>query len=261
MGFLSTRAIDEMDFLSRERSAGGQCTSPLYACGCIDPATDPQNCGGCGIACAPGVPCSSGVCGSGGAASPPSIDSPPAGMSFDDPSELFPLDLSFTDPNECTPAFCTHLCKNGQCSASFLCTRPQRDHRISGVFRSYLGFLAEPAGETTTFTTGIVPISAPGCPDDLLDKLAEGDDLDIAVGVEVAMEVSIEVTDGSGGSGGGAEFQCSGQAPMCNCSVEACASSDGQCWYETSAGRFDCGASCDCYAAAQAAVQTCCPTP
>jgi hypothetical protein len=48
-------------------SAAGQCGCPAghVACGhgCFDLATDPQNCGQCGHACAPGMICAQGLCG------------------------------------------------------------------------------------------------------------------------------------------------------------------------------------------------------
>jgi hypothetical protein len=235
------------------------CTSPTGPCGCADLATDPLNCGACGSACAGGQACVVGVCGGGGAGSvPPSISNQPAPLVISEPSELQALDLDFDDPQGCTPAFCAHLCDaKFRCSSGFMCTQPKRDSRTQGVWRSYLGFLAEPTGEDAQLTTGFVPVSAPGCPDDLLDRLASGTLADIAVGVEVKVEVTVALPASS--SGGGGQAECSPSAAICGCAVNACATSDGTCWYEVGGGRVDCAAGCDCQGAAASIVSQCCP--
>jgi hypothetical protein len=40
------------------------CPPTLFDCAgtCVDPSSDPQNCGGCGIACSPGQVCEQGAC-------------------------------------------------------------------------------------------------------------------------------------------------------------------------------------------------------
>ena len=124
-----------------------------------------------------------------------------------------------------------------------------------------IGFLAEPADVTTTLDTGVVPVSAPDCPDDLLDKIQAGD-VAIDVGVEVTIAVTIDQPVSGSSSSGGGEVQCSDAVATCNCSVRACASSDGSCWYESSSGRYDCS-SCGsgCQGAASALIAACCPSP
>jgi len=246
--------------------------------GCTYTGGDENNCGGCGIRCSPGQICDGGLCqcpdnlmtcdpsgepqSSGGA---PSIDNTPAPVDYADPETLQPLELDFTDPNGCQPSFCFHVCIGADCSSSFMCTPLVADHQTSGAWSSYIGFLAEASDTQATFTTGIVAVSSAGCDETLTDQLADGADVEIDVSLEVSMEVTVELppddtyseSSGSYGSGG-PTAQCSDSVPTCNCSVSACASSDGTCWYETSNGRFDCSG-CDCNAAAQAIVNACCP--
>lgn len=236
-----------------------QCTSPS-PCGCVDFTTDPQNCGGCGVVCPSGQVCSGGACApESSAGPPPSIDNAPPPVAIGEPGELAPLDLEFTDPNGCAPAFCTRLCNNAGCTSGYRCTRPKRDGIVHGTWRSYLGFLAEPADATETFTTGVVPISAPGCPEDLVDQMAADTIVTAAVGVEVQIATTVAHQTGSGG-GGGDEY-CYTVSGFCNCTVDMCADGAGQCWYDTSAGRFPCAAGCNCAAAASGVVNTCCPHP
>lgn len=186
-----------------------QCTAPSYACGCVELTTDAANCGGCGIACDAGTPCTNGVCQSGDAVVPPSVSVAPSALSFDDPSALQLLTLSFTDANGCTPAFCAHLCSSGLCSSDFMCTKPKHDRQTQGVFLSYLGFLAEPADQTTTFTADFVAVSAPGCPADLLDRLATGSGLTVGISAEIPLAVTIEAPRSTSGGSGGSPDACS----------------------------------------------------
>lgn len=253
--------------------SGGACVDgcgvSLTACaqGCADLQADDQNCGSCGNVCPAAHACSAGVCACFASicmppeGTPPAITNQPAPLEITEGNALELLELAWDDPNGCQPAFCTHLCKQGRCSNGFVCSRPQRDQRIQGTFRSYLGFLAEPADATTTLDTGVVPVSAPDCPDDLLDKIQAGD-VAIDVGVEVTIAVTIEQPVSGSSSSGGGEVQCSDAVATCNCSVRACASSDGSCWYESSNGRYDCN-SCGsgCQGAASALIAACCPTP
>src|SRR5579883_628037 len=46
--------------------AGGGCSGGLSKCGavCTDVTSDPNNCGGCGMACPAGAGCTHGICGS-----------------------------------------------------------------------------------------------------------------------------------------------------------------------------------------------------
>jgi hypothetical protein len=245
--------------------------------GCTDTSGDPQNCGGCGKACSPGQICATAICqcpdnqptcNPALSGPPPAITNQPDPVEYFDPETLEPIELDFTDPNGCTPAFCGHLCSGkSNCSAGFMCAKPVRDHQTSGVWKSYLGFLAEASDEQATFTTGVVPVSAPGCDDGLIDQLAAGNDVAIDVGAEVEIDVTVDTADssssssGSGsGSGSGVGTTCSGQASTCDCSVKACTSSATDCWYETSNGTFTCSG-CNCQAAAQAVVASCCPKP
>jgi hypothetical protein len=235
--------------------------------GCAKLASDDLNCGSCGNVCPPGHSCSGGVCTCFAMicmppeGTPPAITNQPPPMEIAEGSELQPLDLEWNDPNGCQPAFCTHLCSKGRCSNGFVCSRPKNDKLLSGVFRSYLGFLAEPTDGDVQLDTGIVPVSAPDCPEDLLDKIAEGD-VTVDVGVEVTVAVTIdEPVSGSSSSGGGGVY-CSDPVATCNCSVKACTNSGNSCWYESTNGRFDCdGCDAGCQGAANALVQSCCPTP
>jgi hypothetical protein len=189
----------------------------------------------------------------------PSITNQPGPIQISAPSELQDLELDFDDPQGCAPAFCAHLCDTKlRCSSGFMCTRPKRDQQTQGVWRSYLGFLAEPTDEAAQFTTGFVPVSAPGCPDDLLDQLASGAIADVGVGVEVQVAVTVALPSSSGG--GDDEGSCSPSVSTCSCSVVACADSSGSCWYEVGGSRIDCSG-CDCTSAAQSIVSQCCPTP
>jgi hypothetical protein len=200
----------------------------------------------------------SGVCGGGSTGVlPPSVLNQPSPLTISEPSELQMLELDFADPQGCTPAFCGHLCSKLRCSAGFMCTQPKRDRRTTGVWRSYLGFLAEPTGEAAQLTTGFVPVSAPGCPDDLLDQLASGALTDLAVGPEVTVEVTVELPSDS--SGGGIQSSCSPSAPVCGCTVNACADSSGSCWYEVGGAKVACGSGCSCQGAASSIVSQCCP--
>ncbi len=243
----------------------------LCSQGCASTQSDDQNCGSCGNVCPAAYACSAGVCTcfalicmpTEGPA--PAITNQPPAMEITEGNDLEPLDLDWTDPNECQPAFCAHLCsKNGRCSSGFMCSQPKSDHLLQGVFRSYLGFLAEPADGDVQLDTGIVPVSAPSCPDDLLEQLEAGG-TPIDIGAEVKIEVMIDQpvsAASSSGSSSGGTVQCSDEAATCNCSVKACASTDGSCWYETTNGRFDCnGCGSGCQAAANALVQSCCPMP
>lgn len=247
-------------------ACGCAAGSTLCAAGCTDSSSDPTNCGACGVACGPGQECSAEACvpSGGGTGAPPSFTDTPPPMTFPDPQTLQELDLGFQDPQGCTPTVCGSLCMGTECSKVFMCSRPKKDHLTSGVWRSYLGFLAEPTGEPARFTGELVPVSSDGCPDDLPEQLEAGDTT-VEIGVEVTFEIEIELpsdassSSSGSGSSGGVQTQCSDEAPTCNCQVRACATSDQTCWYETSNGTFNCGPNCDCGQAAQNVVASCCP--
>jgi hypothetical protein len=257
--------------------------------GCTYTGGDPKNCGGCGKACDPRQICDGAICQCAGdnpnclsgplpasTNKAPSITSTPKPISFPEPQTLEDLDLPFADPNGCQPAFCARLCKGKSCTSRSSCAPPVKDGLTAGTWRSYLGFLAQPP-DTTDLTLGFTPISAPGCPADLLDQLANG-----TIVADVGAEVTIQITvtgDGtsistgaspgtssgtgtSGNTGGssGVGTQCSPVAATCNCSLKACSDGSG-CWYETSNGRFNCASGCNCQAAAQSAIASCCPKP
>ncbi len=253
--------------------SGGACVEAcgigLSPCaqGCVDLLSNDQSCGGCGNVCPVGHACSGGACTCFAMiclppeGTPPSINNQPPPLEITEGNALELLELEWADPNGCQPAFCTHLCKQGRCSNGFVCSRPERDQRVQGTFRAYLGFLAEPSDSTTTMDTGVVPVSAASCPDDLLAMIEAGD-VAVDVGPEVIIPVTIDKPVSASSSSGGGEVQCSDAVATCNCSVRACASADGDCWYESSNGRYDCnGCGTGCQSAANALVQACCPMP
>jgi hypothetical protein len=249
--------------------------------GCTFTGGDEKNCGGCGRVCDPRQICDTGICQCRGdqpncmsgdpPGGPPSITNAPPKLEFDEPQTLEPFDLAFDDPNGCQPAFCAHLCKGPKCSRRFLCTRPVNDHRFQGVFRSYLGFLAEPAADAN-LTLGVAPLSTRGCPENMLEQVADGT-LTVDVGAEIEVKVTIDApfsstssssggsSSGSVGGPSGAGTYCSPAVATCNCSVTAC-SNGSSCWYQTSRGRVNC-TSCGagCQRAAQTIVSSCCPRP
>ncbi len=247
--------------------------------GCTFTGGDEKNCGGCGKTCDPRQICDSGICQCRGdnpscmAGTPPSITENPDSVRIPEPQTLEPLNLGFDDPNECSPAFCARLCRGTSCTARSVCVPPVRDGKVQGVWRSYLGFLTEAASDAT-FTMGITPISAPGCPEDLIDQLNNGA-ITADIGVEIDIDVKIEGTgvsssssssSSSSGSSGGSSSgvvspgaQCSPWVPNCTCQIRSC-SNGRNCWYETSRGRVSC-AGCSCNAAAQKVVSACCPKP
>lgn len=75
-----------------------------------------------------------------------------------------PLWLAFSDPLGSRPAFCMQTCpKNAKCAAGYRCTRSFKDGLISGVYKTWLGYKAEPVDSTTTadLQLQITPISTP----------------------------------------------------------------------------------------------------
>lgn len=233
-----------------------------YPCGCIDAAADPENCGGCGIVCDAAQACVAGICSPpppAGATGPLAILNQPLPIAFGDPNELQPFELDWHDENGCRPAFCSRLSsENGISSREFACTRSRQDH-IEGVRRTYLGFLALSRLDSAQFTIDVAPVSAPGCPADLVDRLAEGGGgLEITVGPAIAVGVTVSSPDSSSAD---PAAQCSSETDLCSCTLRACSDPDGHCWYEISGDRLDCGEGCDCSNVTNAAVNTCCPAP
>ena len=62
---------------------GGQCSASHVDCNgqCVDAQNDPNNCGGCGRKCKPGVSCEDALCegvpaGNGGASKPDGVNTP-----------------------------------------------------------------------------------------------------------------------------------------------------------------------------------------
>ncbi len=89
----------------------------------------------------------------------------------------------------------------------------------------------------------------------------------VQVSKAVAMQIVLdceedEADEAESGGGGVGQEQCSAAATGAGCDIQSCArvSNDGSvsCWYVINGSqRFDCAVGCDCYAAAQDAVNSC----
>ncbi|MFO0760357.1 MAG: hypothetical protein U0359_28000, partial [Byssovorax sp.] len=234
------------------------CTSPTSPCGCVDLGSDAHNCGACNVVCGPSQTCDAGIC------SPPlpdesdplAITSAPLPLVYTEPSVLFPLDLGFRDPNGCQPAFCAEVCTEEACSTRFACTAAQTSGD-TGTFRSFLGFLAEPSDHSAVFSLDVTPISAPGCPSDLLSRLENGDDKDLRAGAGTRIPVKLL----AGGPPDTDDLRCTGKSALCACAVRACTTSTRECSLEVNGISIACGEGCNCAAAALSAEDLCCPKP
>jgi hypothetical protein len=234
------------------------CTAPTSACGCIDAATDRTNCGGCGVVCSPAQSCDAGVCWPPlpDATDPLAITHAPLPIAYVDPAALRPFDLAWKDPNGCQPAFCGQVCAGDKCSSRFVCTAATAGPE-TGTFRSFLGFLAEPRTESALFTLDLVPISAPGCPKDLLDGLQNGSPGEARAGAGARVPIKLA----SSGPADTPELSCTAPSALCACAVRACTTSSRECFLEFNGVTIGCGEDCNCAAAALSAEDLCCPTP
>jgi Stigma-specific protein, Stig1 len=234
-----------------------KCTAAPYTCGCVDPSVDELNCGACGVACGPGQTCEQGVCWPPppDANNPLAITNAPAPAAFTDPSKLQPLEIDWKDPNACQPAFCGQLCndKDEKCSTSFFCTKSDQG-AATGSFKSFFGFLAAPRSESSLFSIQMVPLSATGCSTGLADRLATGDTQGVTVGAGARIPVKLT-------SSSDAADSCTQPAALCNCSIRACSTPDGDCSYEVKGLRIGCGDNCNCASALVKATTICCPNP
>lgn len=234
------------------------CTAPTSACGCVDAATDRLNCGGCGVVCSPAQSCDAGVCWP----PLPDLDDPlaitgaPLPIAYVDPSALRPFDLDWRDPNACQPAFCGQVCTDDKCSSRFVCTAATPGGE-SGTFRSFLGFLLEPRSQSSVFTLDLVPVSAPGCPSDLLDRLAAGDLGEARAGAGARVPIKLTAPSAADTS----ELRCTAPSALCACPVRACSTSLRECFLEVNGVTLGCGDDCDCASAALSAESICCPSP
>lgn len=236
---------------------------------CVDPMTNYGHCGGCNNVCPPAHACSGGscVCDDPICMDPTSLPSAPyfggeplPPITFSEPKNLTHLVKPCTDPNQCTPAVCVSLCDGSDCT-DMMCTPPIADGLTYPTWETYMGFLAEPSDTDVTFSTELTPVSAPGCGDDMdeeevRDFIESQGNAGPSQSFDVTIVKPIEESSSGSGSGGA----CSGQQAIGNCSVEACSSYSGStiyCWYETSVGRYDCAANCDCYGAASSIANAC----
>jgi hypothetical protein len=245
---------------------------------CVDVTSNDAHCGGCNVACPPAHGCSGGQCvcnhilcmdpgqPPASAPAPEWISERPAPMSFVFPNQLHRLRMRFRDPHRCTPAVCFSLCSEGQCESSMMCVPPVADGLGEGDFEVYMGFLAENSSIAAPFDIELTPCSSGACGD--FDP--EGDDFDedafvewlesgdAAAGPSISFEATVEPADS--GYGGFEVEQCGETVAIGNCSVRACAYADSSrigCWYETSVGRFDCGADCNDFACVNSVTEAC----
>ncbi len=94
----------------------------------------------------------------------PTITNQPPPMQFTSTNTVS-IEVDWSDPQGAQPAFCMKLCSpRVRCTARSACTRSVHDGFTSGVWRSFMGFKAEPADSTTTdqFEAHITPVSASG---------------------------------------------------------------------------------------------------
>lgn len=163
--------------------------------------------------------------------------------------------ITFTDPLGSRPAFCMRTCpKNVMCvTGGYRCTRSFPDGLVSGTYKTWLGYTAEPADATTTedLVLSVTPISAPGGADPIAvieEAQADGQDVSeigedrIVVGEPVEIDQTVtaeaETEDDSGDSDGSGDGT-SDEGAACTASSQ-CA---GDCFTGRSCVR---GISCSC---------------
>ena len=167
----------------------------------------------------------------------PTITNQPGSMNIKPGYGTF-IELDWTDPQGAQPAFCHTLCNpRFRCSARSRCTPSIRDHRISGVWRSYIGFNTEPADSSTTehFQDQVTPISASGDQDPVAMMQANPNGTSGGGPLLAGPPVIVQQTltgggDNGGGSGGGCGTDCSGfGARHCSGARNAVYGSDNLC--------------------------------
>lgn len=158
--------------------------------------------------------------------------------------------ITFTDPLGSRPAFCMQTCpKNVMCTTSgYRCSRSFPDGLVSGTYKTWLGYQAEPADSTTTeeLVLSIIPISSPDGSDpigiieeannDGQDTAEIGED-QIVVGtpIEIDQTVTAETDDDDDDS----ETGTSSEGASCTSSSQC----SGDCFTSRSCIR---GLSCSC---------------
>ncbi len=115
------------------------------------------------------------------------------------------LFFTFTDPLACRPALCMTACpRNLQCLGSTRCTPTLRDGLRSGSGFFRVEYSSQPASELS-YELAVTPVSAPGCPVDVVPAIEDGTAL---VGPSGLIDVHFPGADGTGlptgGGGGGA---------------------------------------------------------
>ncbi len=103
-----------------------------------------------------------------GSGTSPEITTTPTSVTVDDTDFLQSQNIGWTDPQGCQPAFCIRFCSHSVCTTRYGCTPSIPDGLVSGVWRTRLGYLAEPAGAVGTteeFFFEVTPISMPNCQD------------------------------------------------------------------------------------------------
>jgi len=99
----------------------------------------------------------------------PEITGMPDSHNVTDPDFLVSHNIDWTDPLGARPALCIRLCSNSICTGvvtePYGCAHSIPDGLISGTWRTFLGYRAEPAGSvgtTENFFFELTPISMPG---------------------------------------------------------------------------------------------------
>ena len=103
-----------------------------------------------------------------GSGTSPEITTTPTSVTVDDIDFLQSQNIGWTDPQGAQPVFCIRLCSNSVCTAvvttPYGCAPSIPDGMVSGVWRTFLGYRAEPAGAVGTteeFFFEVTPISMP----------------------------------------------------------------------------------------------------
>ena len=110
--------------------------------------------------------------------------------------------FSWTDTNGCRPGFCMSHCPRGvRCFGGGRCTPARRDGLTQATTTHWIQYTSDPDADAT-FDLVITPVSAPGCPTDVAERLNAGDTT-VALGPPIVVPVHLPGPDGGSGGGGG----------------------------------------------------------